>query len=228
MKLEDIPEVHRRLMRDFNNNPSPVIDLMGAQGAEPFKILVATVLSARTRDETTSKVISEKLFPAVKNFADLRAFTVPEIERLIYPVGFYRQKAAALNKMAYVIEEKFGGEIPETVEELCELPGVGRKTANLVVAVAFGKPAICVDVHVHRINNRLGLIKTKDPLETEMKLRKILPVELWRTWNACFVSFGQRRCTPRNPKCEGCIIGEFCDYNTTAKQKKAGNEKQRV
>ncbi len=222
MKLEDIPEVHRRLMIDFKANPAPVIDLMGAQERDPFKILVATVLSARTRDETTSQVISGKLFPAVKNFADLRALSVYEIEQLIYPVGFYRQKAAALKKMPDVIDEKFGGRIPETVEDLCELPGVGRKTANLVVAVAFDKPAICVDVHVHRINNRLGLLKTKDPLETEMKLREILPVELWKTWNACFVSFGQRRCTPRNPKCEGCIIGGFCDYNLTLKRGREG------
>lgn len=222
MKLEDIPEVHRRLMIDFKANSAPVIDLMGAQERDPFKILVATVLSARTRDETTSKVISEKLFPAVKNFADLRSLSVYEIEQLIYPVGFYRQKAAALKKMPDVIDEKFGGRIPETVEDLCELPGVGRKTANLVVAVAFDKPAICVDVHVHRINNRLGLLKTKDPLETEMKLREILPIELWKTWNACFVSFGQRRCTPRNPKCEGCIIGGFCDYNLTVKRGREG------
>ena len=222
MKLEDIPEVHRRLMRDFKANPAPVIDLMGVQERDPFKILVATVLSARTRDETTSKVISEKLFPAVKNFADLRSLSVYEIEQLIYPVGFYRQKAVALKNMPDVIDEKFGGRIPETVEDLCELPGVGRKTANLVVAVAFDKPAICVDVHVHRINNRLGFLKTKDPLETEMKLREILPIELWKTWNACFVSFGQRRCTPRNPKCEGCIIGEFCDYNLTVKRGREG------
>lgn len=222
MKLEDIPEVHRRLMIDFKANSAPVIDLMGAQERDPFKILVATVLSARTRDETTSKVISEKLFPAVKNFADLRSLSVYEIEQLIYPVGFYRQKAVALKNMPDVIDEKFGGRIPETVEDLCGLPGVGRKTANLVVAVAFDKPAICVDVHVHRINNRLGLLKTKDPLETEMKLREILPIELWKTWNACFVSFGQRRCTPRNPKCEGCIIGGFCDYNLTVKRGREG------
>lgn len=211
MKLEDIAEVHRLLMEDFKAHPAPIIDLIGAQGHNPFKILIATILSARTRDETTAMVITTKLFPAVKSFADLRMKSVEEIETLIYPVGFYHQKALALKKLPDVIDEKFGGKIPETVEELCELPGVGRKTANLVVAVAFDKPAICVDVHVHRITNRLGLIKTKTPFETEMKLREILPIDLWKTWNACFVSFGQRQCTPLRPKCAGCMLARFCD-----------------
>ncbi|NLB68908.1 MAG: endonuclease III [Lentisphaerae bacterium] len=218
MKRADIPEVHRRLMLDFKANPAPIIDLIGAQGFDPFKILVATILSARTRDETTSRVISEKLFPAVKKYEDLRDLSVEEIEQLIYPVGFYRQKAAALKKLPDVIDDRFSGKIPDTVEELCELPGVGRKTANLVVAVAFDKPAICVDVHVHRINNRLGLISTKNPESTEMALREILPLKYWKTWNACFVSFGQRKCTPLRPKCSGCIIGEFCAYNQASEK----------
>ena len=212
MKTGDIPEVHRLLMADFKANKAPIVDFIAAQARDPFKILLATLLSARTRDATTSDVVQNKLFPAVKNFNDLRALSLKQIEALIYPVGFYHQKAIALQKMPDVIDARFGGRIPETVEELCELPGVGRKTANLVVAVAFNKPAICVDVHVHRINNRLGLLKTKTPLETEMKLRKILPVEYWTTWNACFVSYGQRRCTPLRPKCGDCIIRRFCDF----------------
>lgn len=212
MKYADIPIVYERLMADFNANPAPVIDFMAAQGADPFKILVATILSARTRDETTSKVITQQLFPNVSCMADLRTYSVEEIERMIYPVGFYRQKAKALKQLPEVVDAKFGGRIPETVESLCELPGVGRKTANLVVAVAFDQPAICVDVHVHRINNRLGLLKTKTPLETEMVLREILPIEYWKTWNACFVSFGQRRCKPVGPQCVGCFLLEFCDF----------------
>lgn len=212
MKREDIPVVYDRLMVDFKANPAPVVDFIAAQGADPFKILVATILSARTRDGTTSKVITEQLFPKVSCLADLRRYSTEEIERTIYPVGFYRQKARALKKLPDAVDEKFGGRIPETVEDLCELPGVGRKTANLVVAVAFDKSAICVDVHVHRINNRLGLLKTKTPFETEMTLRKILPVEYWKTWNACFVSFGQRRCKPVRPQCAGCFLFEFCDY----------------
>ena len=109
-----------------------------------------------------------------------------------------------------MLKEKFGGVLPNTVEELCELPGVGRKTANLTVAVGFDLPAICVDVHVHRITNRLGLIKTKTPFETEMTLRKILPVKYWKTWNSHLVSFGQSRCAPRNPDCAGCPIARYC------------------
>ena len=161
MKRGDIPEVHRLLMADFQANPAPIIDFIAAQERNPFKILIGTILSARTRDETTSEVLVKKLFPVVKNFDDLRRKTLKEIEQLIYPVGFYHQKARALKKLPDVLDEKFGGQIPDTVEALCELPGVGRKTANLVVAVAFDKPAICVDIHVHRINNRLGLLKTK-------------------------------------------------------------------
>jgi len=210
MTTSDIAVVHRILMADFKRNPAPVVDFIATQGGDPFLILLATILSARTQDKTTSKVVREKLFPAVKSPANLRALTVGEIETLIYPVGFYHQKALALKALPDVLDAKFGGKIPDTVEALCELPGVGRKTANLVVAVGFGKPAICVDVHVHRINNRLGLLRTKTPLETEMKLREILPVKYWTTWNACFVSYGQRRYTPLRPKCGECLIGEYC------------------
>ena len=109
-----------------------------------------------------------------------------------------------------MLEAKFGGKLPDTVEALCELPGVGRKTANLVVALGFGLPAICVDTHVHRINNRLGIVRTKTPLETEMALRRRLPQRLWVPWNSIFVSFGQTRCKPIGPKCEGCPVAKFC------------------
>jgi Predicted EndoIII-related endonuclease len=210
MTSADIPAVHRILMGDFKRNPAPIIDFMATQERDPFKILLATILSARTQDKTTAKVVTEQLFPAVKTFADLRARTVKEIEELIYPVGFYHQKALALKALPDALDAKFGGKIPDDVESLCELPGVGRKTANLVVAVAFDKPAICVDVHVNRINNRLGLVKTKTPLETEMELRRILPVKYWKTWNACFVSYGQRRCLPLRPKCAECLIAKYC------------------
>ena len=213
MTASDIPAVHRILSADFKRNPAPIVDFIATQGRDPLKILLATILSARTQDKTTAKVVNEKLFPAVKSLENLRALTVTQIESLIYPVGFYHQKALALKKLPEAIDEKFGGKIPDTVESLCELPGVGRKTANLVVAVAFDKPAICVDVHVHRINKRLGFVRTKTPLETEMRLREILPVRYWKTWNACFVSYGQRRCTPLRPKCGECLIAKYCVYN---------------
>jgi len=210
MTPADIPEVHRLLSADFAAHPAPVVDLMGAQGATPFRILLATICSARTKDACTAKVCRERLFPAVKDWADVRRLSVDELARLLYPVGFYRQKAEAIKRIPDVLDARFGGRLPETVEELCELPGVGRKTANLVVAVAFRKPAICVDVHVHRIMNRTGLLRTSTPLETETALRRILPVEYWTTWNAFFVSLGQRICAPRSPRCADCPIRRFC------------------
>ena len=211
MKPADVPAVHRAALAEFRSHPAPVVDLMGAQGEGAFRILLATILSARTKDACTAKVCREKLFPAVKGWDDIRRLSVDELAALVHPVGFFRQKAAAIKKIPDVLDAKFGGRIPETVEELCELPGVGRKTANLVVAVAFGKPAVCVDVHVHRIMNRMGLVKTATPLDTEMALRRILPEKYWRTWNACFVSHGQRVCLPRNPRCAECDLRRWCD-----------------
>ena len=211
MKPADVPAVHRAALAEFRSHPAPVVDLMGAQGEGAFRILLATILSARTKDACTAKVCREKLFPAVKGWNDIRRLSVDELAALVHPVGFFRQKAAAIKKIPDVLDAKFGGRIPETVEELCELPGVGRKTANLVVAVAFGKPAICVDVHVHRIMNRMGLVKTETPLDTEMALRRVLPEKYWRTWNACFVSHGQRVCLPRNPRCAECDLRRWCD-----------------
>ena len=223
MTVRDVPAVHRLLSADFAANPAPVIDLMGAQGATPFRILLATICSARTRDACTAKVVREQLFPAVRDWDDVRRLSVDELAALLRPVGFFRQKAEAIKKIPDVLDARFGGRLPETVEELCELPGVGRKTANLVVAVAFRKPAICVDVHVHRIMNRTGFLRTSTPLETEMELRRKLPVEYWTTWNACFVSHGQRICLPRNPRCPQCPIRPFCDTGKTVGNAKRVN-----
>lgn len=211
MKFADARRVYALLREDFAANPAPVIDLMAAQGASPFQILLATLLSARTKDACTAKVVREKLFPSVKGWDDVRRLSADEIDALVYPVGFHRQKAEAIKKIPDVLDAEFGGRIPETVEELCKLPGVGRKTANLVVAVAFRKPAVCVDVHVHRIMNRTGLLRTGNPGETEMRLREKLPVDLWRDWNAIFVSLGQRICRPVGPRCGVCPIARFCD-----------------
>lgn len=211
MKFKDVAKVHALLKADFEANPAPVVDLMGAQGASPFHILLATILSARTKDACTAKVTKEKLFPVVHGWDDIRRLSVDELAKLIHPVGFFRQKAAAIKKIPDVLDAEFGGKLPKTVDELTRLPGVGRKTANLVVAVAFGKPAICVDVHVHRIMNRTGLLVTETPLDTEFALREKLPEKYWRDWNAVFVSLGQRICLPRNPRCAHCPIGKYCD-----------------
>ncbi|MBR1870340.1 MAG: endonuclease III [Kiritimatiellae bacterium] len=209
MTIADIPAVDRILKRDFAANPSPIIELIEAQTRDPFCVLVGTILSARTKDACTAGAV-KRLFAVATTPCELEKIPVEELEKLIYPVGFYREKARHLHALPGVLREKFGGVLPKTVEELCELPGVGRKTANLTVAVGFDLPAVCVDVHVHRISNRLGLVSTKTPLETEMALRKILPVKYWKTWNSHLVSFGQRRCSPRNPKCTACPIARYC------------------
>ena len=218
MTPKDIPAVDRALKKEFSAHNSPIIELIEAQTHDPFCVLVGTILSARTKDQCTAGAV-KRLFATAKgktfSTADLERLSQDEIEKLIYPVGFYRDKARHLKALPAVLDEKFGGKLPDTVEELCELPGVGRKTANLTVAVGFDLPAICVDVHVHRICNRLGLVETKTPFDTEMALRKILPVKYWKTWNSHLVSFGQTRCGPVRPKCDGCPIRRFCTVATS-------------
>ena len=213
MTVRDIPAVDRALKAEFVRHPSPIIELVEAQTKDPFCVLVGTILSARTKDQCTAGAV-RRLFAEAKGrvFApeDLEAIPAGRLEELIYPVGFYRDKARHLKALPRVLKERFGGTLPRTVEELCELPGVGRKTANLTVAVGFSLPAICVDVHVHRISNRLGLVSTKTPLETEMALRRILPTRFWKTWNSHLVSFGQTRCGPLRPRCDGCPIRRYC------------------
>ena len=217
MTIKDIPAVDKALKKEFKAHTAPIIELIEAQTHDPFCVLVGTILSARTKDACTAGAV-KRLFSAEtqrrggKPFRpeSLERLSVEEIEKLIYPVGFYHDKARHLKELPKVLKEKFGGVLPHTVEELCELPGVGRKTANLTVAVGFDLPAICVDVHVHRICNWLKLVKTSKPVETEMALRKILPVKYWKTWNSHLVSFGQTRCDPVRPKCDGCPIAKYC------------------
>ena len=210
MTAKDIPAVDAALKREFKAHSAPIIELIEAQTHDPFCVLVGTILSARTKDACTAGAV-RRLFAAGGGTPEgLERLSVARLEKLIYPVGFFRDKARHLKALPSVLRERFGGVLPNTVEELCELPGVGRKTANLTVAVGFGLPAICVDVHVHRICNRLGLVRTKTPFDTEMALRRILPVRYWKTWNSHIVSFGQTRCGPVRPKCEGCPISRFC------------------
>ena len=213
MTVADVPAVDRLLAREFEAHAAPIIELIEAQTHDPFCVLVGTILSARTKDACTAGAV-RRLFAAAEGgrFApsDLERLSLRRIEELIYPVGFYHDKARHLKALPAVLRERFGGVLPHTVEELCEFPGVGRKTANLTVAVGFDLPAVCVDVHVHRICNRLGLVSTGTPYETEMTLRRMLPVKYWKTWNSRLVSFGQTRCSPLRPKCEGCPIRRYC------------------
>lgn len=205
----NIDRIYNKLAKLYNEYKAPIVDLVEAQTKDPFKILVATILSARTKDETTAKVVG-KLFSRIEDHKDLAKLSKEQIEKLIYPVGFYHNKANYLKELPEVLENEFNGVVPEKIEELLKLPGVGRKTANLVRTIAFRKPAMCVDVHVHRISNRLGYVETKTPLETEMALRRKLPKKYWQNYNSYLVAFGQNHCTPRNPKCSTCPIYEEC------------------
>ena len=227
MTIKDIPAVDKALKKEFTAHDSPIIELIEAQTHDSFCVLVGTILSARTKDQCTAGAV-RRLFATRKKsgpFApeDLARLSIPQIEKLIFPVGFYHDKARHLHALPQALREFFPEGLENAgkglstvahynalVERLCSLPGVGRKTANLTVAVGFDLPAVCVDVHVHRITNRLGLVNTKTPLETEMALREILPVKYWKTWNSHFVSFGQTRCKPRGPVCTDCPLSKYC------------------
>ncbi len=178
---------------------------------DPFKILIGTILSARTRDENTTKVI-KKLFARFKTPSDIASADIEEIKQLIHSIGFYNVKAERIKQVSQVIVNKFGGQVPNDIESLLELPGVGRKTANCVLVYAFNKPAIPVDIHVHRISNRLGLVSTKTVKHTEIELNKIVDRRLWTKVNNTFVMYGQNVCLPVRPLCKICDLRGMCNY----------------
>ena len=177
---------------------------------DPFRVLISCLLSLRTKDEVTLKA-SERLFSVAKTPQEFLKLPTKKIEELIYPVGFYRVKAKRIKEISKIIIERYGGKVPDNLEELLTLPGVGRKTANIVITQGFNKYGIAVDTHVHRVSNRLGLVKTKTPEETEVKLREIIPKKYWIELNDLFVSFGQNICTPISPRCSICPISKYCD-----------------
>lgn len=174
-----------------------------------FKILVSTILSLRTKDLTT-EAASHRLFEKAVTPKELLKLSEAEIAKIIYPVGFYKTKAKNLRKVCEILIREYNGRVPDEMEGLLKLPGVGRKTANLVLTVGYGKPGICVDIHVHRISNRWGLVKTKTPDETEQVLREVLPQKHWIEFNDILVCFGQNLCVPVSPKCSTCLIQADC------------------
>ncbi|MEZ0323720.1 MAG: endonuclease III [Hydrogenothermaceae bacterium] len=208
--MSKIDKIFKILNKEYPKWNAPVIQFMAQNGDDPFKILVSTILSLRTKDEVTAKA-SERLFSVVKSPEDLINLSEKEIENLIYPVGFYRNKAKVLKEVTRELIEKYNGKVPDSLEDLLKLKGVGRKTANLVLSLAYKKPAICVDTHVHRISNRLGLVKTKDPYQTELDLMKTIPKKYWQDINRLFVAFGQTICKPIKPKCDKCPIRDYCE-----------------
>ena len=175
----------------------------------PFRLLVACVISLRTKDEVTAES-SRRLFRSAADPSALAALDPAAIAEAIYPAGFYNTKAKQLKAIAEILRDRFGGEVPADEAALLDLPGVGRKTANLVLGLGFGIPAICVDTHVHRISNRLGLVSTTTPEATERALQKVLPKDLWIPINDLLVTFGQNRCHPTSPKCTDCPLDDLC------------------
>ena len=189
-------------------------DLHDAEDRGPFSILIGTILSARTKDESTSRIVKE-LFKVYKNSRQLANAKVRDVEKIIKSIGFYHVKARRIIEVAKIIDSKYKGKVPDNLEKLVELPGVGRKTANCVLVYAYEKPAIPVDIHVHRISNRLGLVQTKTPEDTEFELMKIIPKNLWLDINETFVKYGQNICKPISPMCNVCRIKNSCNYCKT-------------
>jgi len=203
----NISEVLNIISKTVSKFEKPAVSVVADR--DPFKVLIATILSARTKDEVTI-VASRKLFNAADNPYDMLKLGEEKISELIYPVGFYRNKAKAIVQVCKDLIEKYNGKVPDSMEELLNLKGVGRKTANLVLVLGFDKLGICVDTHVHRITNRWGYVKTKTPEETEIELRKKLPIKHWKEINELLVSFGQHICKPVKPLCNICPIKKFC------------------
>ncbi len=198
--------VLRRQARTWN---APVFTSAPSAPHDPFQVLVGCLLSLRTKDETTGPA-SGRLFALADSPAALRGLTARRIARAIYPVGFYRTKARTLRRIAAILLERYDGAVPGTLDGLLELPGVGRKTANLVLTQGFGKPGICVDTHVHRITNRWGYVRTRSPNDTELALRDKLPRRYWRRINELLVALGQTICRPISPRCSACPVSGYC------------------
>ncbi len=185
---------------------------------EPWKILISTVLSQRTRDETTEKV-SKDLFSRYRTLEELSNAEIKNLEKMLKPIGFYREKAKRIKEISKILLERYNGEVPKSKEELMDLPGVGSKTANIVLSIGFNMNYIAVDTHVHRIFNRLGVVKTKYPEETEKELMRLVPEEYWIRINSVFVEFGKKVCRPIGPKCTICPLLDCCKYGKNVVKK---------
>ncbi len=207
MQDQDIHRIVRILRKEARRWVVPAI---GHYADSPFTTLISCILSLRTQDRTTMAA-SARLFSVADTPERILEIQTTRLEELIYPVSFYRVKTKTIRKIATDLIEKFVGKVPDTLEELLKLHGVGRKTANIVVTLAFNKPGIAVDIHVHRISNRLGYVSTKNPDDTEMALREKLPRRYWIVLNDLLVVYGQNLCKPVSPFCSKCAIADYCD-----------------
>jgi endonuclease III len=206
---ENIGSVLSAVKKEVRQHDLPIVTLVGQMGRDPFKVLMATMLSLRTKDQVTAQA-AERLFAVAITPAQMLTIPEAKLAQLIYPVGFYKTKAKAIRAACEILIDRYNGQVPPEIDELVTLPGVGRKTANLVLTEGFRKHAICVDTHVHRISNIWGYVQTKTPEHTEMALREKLPRRYWLGYNDLLVSFGQHRCVPVSPKCTGCPVFAQC------------------
>ena len=204
----NIVEGLKKLKKAVRKFRTPSVTVI-AKKNDPFAVLVSCIISLRTRDEVT-ELASARLFNLAKLPAELLELSNAKIEKAIYPAAFYRNKTKSLKELCQVLVKEYSGKVPDKLEELLKLKGVGRKTANLTLILGHNKPGICVDIHVHRISNRWGYVKTKSPDETEMVLRVILPKRFWKGFNDLLVSFGQNLCKPVSPFCSSCPIEDQC------------------
>lgn len=209
MLQKQLREAMAILQRDVPTWDVPVVSLIAQESHDPYRVLISTLLSLRTLDQTTGPA-AQRLFALADTPAAMVGLDRQTVERVIYPVGFYRNKAGQILEISQRLLDHFDGRVPDDLDVLLTFHGVGRKTANLVLAEGYGIPALCVDTHVHRISNRWGYIKTKDPFDTEMTLRTKLPREYWLVYNPCLVALGQHRCKPTSPMCSQCPVAHVC------------------
>ena len=210
MATFDIDRFFAALKAEYGQWRAPAITELSNKGhSTPFQILASTVLSLRTKDEVTS-VAAARLFEVATTPEGMVLLSQKAIEELIYPVGFYHTKAERLKEISQILLDRYHGRVPDTIDQLLELPGVGRKTANLVLIEGYDKEGICVDTHVHRISNRVGYVRTNTPDQTEWRLRQQLPRKYWKKYNEMLVAFGQVVCRPLSPFCSRCPVDEIC------------------
>ncbi len=209
MKDADINTIIKILKKELAVGTMPIVSQLAENQRDPFVILISTLLSLRTKDEVTA-VATDRLFSLASTPEEMLNVPLDKIARTIYPVGFYRVKAKNIHHACRELINRFNSKVPDNLDDLLSIKGVGRKTANLVVSLAYGKDAICVDTHVHRISNRLGYVKTKTPDETEFALRKKLPRRHWIIYNTIMVAFGRKTCKPVSPLCSQCPVNKYC------------------
>ena len=202
-------EIVSRVKKSVEDNQVPSVSEIAGMSMDPFQILISTVISLRTKDDVTGAA-ARRLFDTAATPTAMIGLSTEKVAELIYPAGFYRVKAENIRKISALLLKHYDGKVPPSQKALMELPGVGLKTANLTLSLGFGLPYICVDIHVHRISNRLGWVTTKTPNETEAALQEVLPREHWIEINELFVRFGQSVCTPQSPWCSKCPIEPGC------------------